>query len=155
MSTYGSDTISPARRISTADAAHGSGTYKLVMNGQATIAIAWVTGSVSNQAYDASTNTTTADVALSLGLVARELAREDVAVRAFRAVTVMRNAPPAAPDGTTPRAKALSYFYLAQMELAKHDARKARVMAEKALAEDATLDAARELLASIRGSDRA
>jgi fibronectin type 3 domain-containing protein len=52
--------------ILTADPAHANGTYKLLMNGQATIAIAWVPGSVANQVYDSGSNTTTADVTLSL-----------------------------------------------------------------------------------------
>jgi len=42
-----------------------AGTYKLVFNGQATVQVMWVSGSVANQAYDAATNTTTADFILN------------------------------------------------------------------------------------------
>lgn len=43
---------------------HTSGTYKLKFNGLATLALGLQGGSINNQTYDASTNTTTADVAL-------------------------------------------------------------------------------------------
>lgn len=54
-----------------------NGTYKLVFNGQATVKLMWSDGTVTNQSYNAATNTTTADVNIaynvsaggSLGLV--------------------------------------------------------------------------------------
>ena len=54
--------------IYTGDAAHINGTYKLVFNGQGTIGGVYngYTMSVANQQYDASTNTTTADITITV-----------------------------------------------------------------------------------------
>lgn len=43
-----------------------NGTYKLVFNGQADVGLLWANGSVGNKRYDRASNTTTADVTLSL-----------------------------------------------------------------------------------------
>jgi hypothetical protein len=58
-----------------------NGTYRLIFEGQATVTLLWVPGSVTNQVYDPATNTTTADVTFSLlsrssaGLVFRNTRR--------------------------------------------------------------------------------
>lgn len=46
----------------TGSPAQVNGLHKLSFNGQATVKVMWVAGTVSNQVYDAATNTTTADV---------------------------------------------------------------------------------------------
>ena len=55
-----------------------------------------------------------------------------------------------APEGTTARGKATAYGHMARSALAQVDVRKARLFAEKALAEDATYDDARALLDGVR-----
>ena len=45
-----------------------NGTYKLIFNGQADIALMWAAGTVANQVYDSATNTTTADVTYNITL---------------------------------------------------------------------------------------
>ena len=44
-----------------------NGTYKLVFTGQATVALMWSGGTISNQVYNAVSNVTTADVTFALG----------------------------------------------------------------------------------------
>jgi hypothetical protein len=48
--------------ILTGTPAQTDGKYKLVFNGQATLGLMWCGGSIASQAYDATSNTTTADV---------------------------------------------------------------------------------------------
>jgi hypothetical protein len=43
-----------------------NGTYKLVFNGQADVSLLWSPGTITNQVFDAATNTTTADVTYSI-----------------------------------------------------------------------------------------
>ncbi len=45
-----------------------NGTYKLVFNGQATVSLMWSGGTVTNQAYNFNTNTSTADVNIAYSL---------------------------------------------------------------------------------------
>lgn len=52
--------------IFTGTPAQVNGTYKLVFTGQATVKLMWAGGSVSNQSYNAATNTTTADVTFNI-----------------------------------------------------------------------------------------
>src|SRR5258706_11274266 len=53
------------------------------------------------------------EIALELGLLAKDLDNEDLAARAFRSVTFMKAAVAgASSDGATPAAKGLSYFFL-------------------------------------------
>jgi tetratricopeptide (TPR) repeat protein len=90
------------------------------------------------------------EVALELGLLARELDQQEVAARAFRSVTFMKQVPPGNFDGATAAARGLSYFYLGQMAKDKGDYKKARLMAQKAVMEDPSLDDAKTLLDELK-----
>ena len=90
-------------------------------------------------------------LALELGLLALDIDDGAVAARAFRAITIMKIAPAGA-EGTTSRGKAIAYGHLARAALGDGDVRKARLFAEKSLAEDATYDDARALLDGLRAS---
>jgi hypothetical protein len=53
--------------------------------------------------------------------------------------------------GTTPRNRALAYFHLGRLASSQGDRGKARLLVDKALAEDATLEIARTLAAELAG----
>lgn len=89
-------------------------------------------------------------IALELGLLAREVGNEELAARALRSVTFMKTAGPGSTDGALPAAKGSAYCCLAQMARERGDVRKARLLAQKALTEDPSLDVARQLLAELR-----
>lgn len=102
-------------------------------------------------------------LAMELGLFAVDLDDHEVASRAFRSVTLMKatsagpdlrpgsSSFPPDPDGAvTSPAKALAYYHLGLIARGQGDRRKARVMAEKAVAEDAGLEVARALLDELR-----
>ena len=55
-------------------------------------------------------------------------------------------------DGATPAAKGLSYFFLGEMARSKGDVRKARLMAQKAVIEDPTLEQAKALLEELKSA---
>ncbi len=65
----------------TGSPAEVNGTYKLVFKGRADVSLLWASGGVQNQAYDAATNTTTADLTFavsskgSYGIVLRNTRR--------------------------------------------------------------------------------
>ncbi|MDC3984289.1 tetratricopeptide repeat protein [Polyangium jinanense] len=86
-----------------------------------------------------------AEIALELGQFAVDRGEHDVASRALRAVTMMKITTPGSAEGTTSRGRALAYFHLGRLAVAQGDRGKARLLVEKALAEDANLDAARDL----------
>jgi tetratricopeptide (TPR) repeat protein len=92
------------------------------------------------------------EIALELGLLARDLDQEELASRAFRSVTFMKAASGTSNEGATPAAKGLSYFFLGQMARAKGDVRKARLMAQKAVIEDPTLEQAKALLEELKSA---
>ena len=91
-----------------------------------------------------------AGLAMDLGALALDLEEVEVATRAFRTVTLMKVAAPGSPEGVTPPARALAYYHLGRMAFAQGDRRKARMMIDKALADDASLDDARDLLEQLR-----
>ena len=89
-------------------------------------------------------------VAMELGLFAIDLDDQEIASRAFRSVTLMKLVPEGGESGTTAAARALAYFHLASIARLQGDRRKARLMVDKAVADDPTLEAARALLEELR-----
>jgi len=89
-----------------------------------------------------------ARLALDLGRLALETEELDAAQRAYRAVTIMR-APGADGGGATAEEKAEANFQLAALARKAGDARKARVLVSKALAESPGHEGARTLLAEL------
>jgi hypothetical protein len=59
---------------------------------------------------------------------------------------------PGASEGATPALRALAYYHLGRMAFIQGDTRKARLMIDKAVADDPTLDAARALLEQLRSA---
>ncbi|WP_437324443.1 tetratricopeptide repeat protein [Sorangium sp. So ce381] len=90
------------------------------------------------------------ELAMELGESALGLGEEDIAARAYRAVTLMKISPEPGEGGTTPAARALAYYHLGAMALAAGDRRKARLMLDKSVSEDGSLEAARALLDELR-----
>jgi tetratricopeptide (TPR) repeat protein len=90
-----------------------------------------------------------ADLAMELGLFAIDVDDVEVAQRAFRAVTLMKPAPAGSTDGAPSSARALACFHLGNIAYAQGDRRKAKLMAEKAVQEDPSLDVARIFLRTL------
>ncbi|MCC6552157.1 MAG: hypothetical protein IT372_03925 [Polyangiaceae bacterium] len=63
---------------------------------------------------------------------------------------MMKIAPEGSTEGTTSLSRAVAYYHLGSMALASGDRRKARLMLDKAVAEDASLEAARALLEELK-----
>jgi tetratricopeptide (TPR) repeat protein len=91
-----------------------------------------------------------AQLAMELGTLGVELEEHEPATRAFRAVTLMKTAPAGSPEGATAAVRAIAYYHLGRMAFIQGDRRKARLMVDKAVADDPTLDAARALLDQLR-----
>ncbi len=89
------------------------------------------------------------ELAMRLGQLAVEIDEDEVALRAFRAVSIMK--PPAAgsTDGAPSEAKADANYYLAVLARKGGDPRKAKVLVAKALAEKSDHAGARQLLAEL------
>ncbi len=89
------------------------------------------------------------ELAMRLGQLAVEIDEDDVAQRAFRAVSIMK--PPAAgsTDGAPSEAKADANYYLAVLARKAGDPRKAKVLVAKALAEKSDHAGARQLLTEL------
>lgn len=85
-------------------------------------------------------------IALELGQLALDLDDQDVAQRAFRAVTLMKVD---GSSGVTTQDRALAYFQLGSLAVRQGDNRRAKLMLDKSLAEDPSLAEARELLARL------
>jgi tetratricopeptide (TPR) repeat protein len=83
-------------------------------------------------------------LAMELGLLALELNDEQNATRAFRAITLLK-VTAGGEEGTTAAAKAQAYYQLSLLALGQADKRKARLLVEKALGEDPSLEVARQL----------
>ncbi len=86
-----------------------------------------------------------ARLAMLLGRLAVDIEEDEIAQRAFRSVTIMRTADPSDPDGAQPENKADANYYLAVLAQKQGDARKAKVLVAKALAENSSHEAARTL----------
>lgn len=91
-------------------------------------------------------------LAMELGAVAVEHEDHDLATRAFRAVTLMKSVPVGSGEGVTAQLRAVAYYHLGRMAFLQGDRRKARLMIDKAVADDPTLEAARALLDQLRAS---
>jgi lipopolysaccharide biosynthesis regulator YciM len=92
-------------------------------------------------------------LAMQLGQLALDLEDEEAAVRAFRAVTMMRTiANGDAAEGATPEAKAEAHYHLAVVARRQGDARKARILVSKALSENPDHEPARALLGELEGA---
>ncbi|APR81973.1 DNA double-strand break repair Rad50 ATPase [Minicystis rosea] len=91
-------------------------------------------------------------LAMELGAIAVEHDDQELATRAFRAVTLMKSAPTGSTDGVTIQLRAVAYYHLGRMAYLQGDRRKARLMIDKAVADDPTLDAARALLDQLRAT---
>jgi len=81
------------------------------------------------------------EVCAAVGTRAMELDQLDLATRALRAVTLLK-----VPG---PMSKALAYQYMGEIAFKQGDPRRAFPLLKRALAEDPSLDAARELIAAI------
>ncbi len=84
-------------------------------------------------------------LAMKLGRLALETDNRDVALRAFRAVSMMRAADDNS-EGASSSDKAEAYYQLARMAADEGDGRKARILASKAVAERSDHEDAARLL---------
>jgi tetratricopeptide (TPR) repeat protein len=85
-------------------------------------------------------------IAMELGQLALDLDDQDIAQRGFRAVTLTKV------DGTsgvTTQDRAVAYYQLGNLAVRQGDQRRAKLMLDKALAEDPSLAEARDLLARL------
>lgn len=89
------------------------------------------------------------ELAMKLGELAVEIDEDEIAQRAFRAVTIMKPVVPGSTDGATSEMKADANYHLAALARKLGDPRKAKVLASKALAEKSDHERARQLLAEI------
>ncbi|HKO52710.1 MAG TPA: tetratricopeptide repeat protein, partial [Polyangiaceae bacterium] len=89
------------------------------------------------------------ELAMRLGQLAVEIDEDDVAQKAFRAVAIMKPPAPGSTDGAPAEAKADANYYLAVLAKKSGDARKAKLLLAKALAESADHVGARQLLAEL------
>ena len=86
------------------------------------------------------------ELAMRLGQLAVEIDEDDIAQKAFRAVSIMKPAAPGSTDGAPPDAKADANYYLAVLARKSGEPRKAKLLLAKALAENAEHAAAKQLL---------
>jgi lipopolysaccharide biosynthesis regulator YciM len=91
-------------------------------------------------------------LAMELGALAVEHDDHELATRAFRAVTLMKSVPAGSTEGITVQLRAVAYYHLGRMAYLQGDRRKARLMIDKAVADDPTLEAARALLEHLRAT---
>ncbi len=87
-------------------------------------------------------------IAMELGRLALEAEEEEVALRAFRAVSMMKTVDDPS-EGATAELKADAYFFMARMAHLQGDPRKAKMLAQKALAEQSDHQEARDLIAQL------
>ena len=89
------------------------------------------------------------ELAMRLGQLAVEIDEDELAQRAFRAVSIMKPPAPGSTDGALPEAKADANYFLAVLARKAGDPRKAKVLVAKALAEKSDHAGARQLLAEL------
>ena len=89
------------------------------------------------------------ELAMRLGQLAVEIDEDEVALRAFRAVSIMKPPAPSSTDGASVEAKADANYFLAVLARKAGDPRKAKVLLAKALAEKPDHEGARQLLAEL------
>jgi lipopolysaccharide biosynthesis regulator YciM len=93
-----------------------------------------------------------ARVAIELGQLALDLDSEEVASRAYRAVTMLRpGADEEGPEGALQAMRAHAQFQLAMIARNKGDARRARMLVTKALSDNPEHPQAQALLAELDG----
>jgi lipopolysaccharide biosynthesis regulator YciM len=90
-----------------------------------------------------------ARLAMELGQLALDLDESEAAVRAFRAVTMLRPGDDDTSDGVTLELRAHAQYQLALLAQRSGDLRRAKVLATKALTENPEHELARQLLAEI------
>lgn len=90
-----------------------------------------------------------ATIAMQLGQLGLEMEEYEVAGKAFRSATMMKPYDPETGEGITPDAKADALYCLAWLAFNEGDARKARILATKALSENPEHELAKTLLAEV------
>jgi tetratricopeptide (TPR) repeat protein len=90
------------------------------------------------------------DLAMQLGHLAMDLDDDEIAARAFRAVTMMKVRQPGSTEGASAESKAVAYYHLGRIARASGDVRKARLMASKAVSENPHHEDAQALLEELR-----
>jgi tetratricopeptide (TPR) repeat protein len=93
-------------------------------------------------------------LAMQLGQLALDIDDDETAARAFRSVTMMRAADGDPNEGASSEAKADAHYQLARLALKQGDARKAKLLVTKALAENPEFEAARLLLLDLEAAER-
>jgi hypothetical protein len=91
-----------------------------------------------------------ARLAMELGDLALDMDEPEVAQRAYRADTMLRPTDDS-PDAVTPELRAQAQFQLAVMAHRTGDARRAKVLIQKALSENPEHEQARQLLGELEG----
>ncbi|AKT42745.1 tetratricopeptide repeat protein [Chondromyces crocatus] len=96
-----------------------------------------------------------APLAMELGSLAMNRGEQDLATRAYRTVTMLKPVTDKPgtepnPDAPTQTMRAVAYYQLAVLALAVGDRRKGRMMVDKALEADGTLEPARVLLEELK-----
>ncbi|HEY2734994.1 MAG TPA: tetratricopeptide repeat protein, partial [Polyangiales bacterium] len=89
------------------------------------------------------------ELAMRLGQLAVEIDEDEVAQKAFRAVSIMKPPAPGSTDGASSEAKADANYFLAVLARKAGDPRKAKVLVAKALTEKTDHAGARQLLAEL------
>jgi len=89
------------------------------------------------------------ELAMRLGQLAVEIDEDEVAQRAFRAVSIMKTPAAGSTDGAPAEAKADANYYLAVLARKANDPRKAKLLLAKALAENPDHAGARQLVAEL------
>jgi hypothetical protein len=86
---------------------------------------------------------------MELGQLALDLDEAEIAGRAFRAVTMLRPGDDDSPEAVTSELRAHAQYQLALMAQRTGDARRAKVLANKALQENPEHELARQLLGEL------
>ncbi|HEY4105864.1 MAG TPA: tetratricopeptide repeat protein, partial [Polyangiaceae bacterium] len=89
------------------------------------------------------------ELAMRLGQLAVEIDEDEVAQKAFRAVSIMKPPVAGSTDGASSEAKADANYFLAVLARKAGDPRKAKVLVAKALTEKTDHAGARQLLAEL------
>jgi tetratricopeptide (TPR) repeat protein len=91
-----------------------------------------------------------APLAMELGTLAVELGDNEAATRAFRTITMMRTSSTGSGEVATPALRGNAYYHLARMAHEQGDRRRSRLMVDKAIVDDPTLESARALLEQLK-----
>ncbi len=90
-------------------------------------------------------------VAIQLGQLALDVDDDEIATRAFRAVTMMRPTADNPSEGATSEAKAEAHYQLGRLSMKQGDPRKAKILVSKALTENPEHELARALYEQLGG----